>query len=730
MTWKIDDIDFKDFGVRVSKSSGVLDLPELVDVSNDWAYLNGRDYWQDPADLKYQDREIALTCFIKAIGYADYKAKVAAFYAALTSPAEKVLSTPFGNTIAVTVQQPIQMARKTSYLHSQQTGKFTLRLTVTGDSLTKLITVYRQDGVVQGIVKYGSDAKISRSLQSSSDISFSAEFNSIQTLGRGDYIMYEGEKYVSLEYPQIDKFSTNKFVYRLTYTHEFFFLKDIQFRVIDRSDTPWWSNMADIMDMIVTNANRGHAGKFVKGTIDATENRNHQFKDESCFDVLSRVSSEYELEWEYKQNSITGVITINVKKQIGTATASTFEYGKDNLAYKINRVSTGRELLVTRLYAYGSDRNIPATYGYPRLKLPVEPLTREFFGMHVEKTKVFDDILPERTGTVSGYLEKTKAPTWVYAPGTFPGLRPVKIYTFYPDDNTYELTDSGMDFDLKELLPDGVSTKYLLPGTTAKIHFNSGDLAGFEFEVLDYDHTTKTFKLIPYTDEQGGKYPTALLKPALGDSYKILDIKIPQAYIDSAVARLQIAADAYIDEFYNPKPTYAVDTNPALDASYFPGDTVILVDTAFGINATMRITEFTKNIYLRTATVTLAWFVSKSKRQELTDKVGAIERALVDAKIDQVETRRASEVTTGEVKNMLIDPTDEKFRADEVVRRKTIDPVMLAEDAKTLQYSIKGALVTPNVGDDPNEMTIAAGEFLNHSFYAVDRKTIQIIADI
>ena len=685
MSWKLDNIDFNTYGVYVSKSSGVLDLPKIVDKSTDWLDLNGRDYWQGIADVKFEDREIVLSCWIKASGYAQFKTRVSAFFTALVAAGVRSLETPYGNTIDISLQQAVQVTRKGSYVSSLQIGVFTLRLTVSGDSQTKLITIYNAIGEVRAVVKYGQDAKLFRALQGTSEISFSCEFNSIQSIGRGDYIIWEDEKYYLLEYPQIDKHSTNKYIYRVTFTHQFFLLKDIQFMVVDRAETTLYATMEDVVDLIITNANRAYSGLFVKGTVDSTEYRNHQFNNEDCYTVLNRICSDYELEYEFKPG--VGTIVISVKKQIGFATGTLFTYGQGNTLYKISRVSTGRELLVTRLYAYGSDRNIPASYGFPRLKLATEPVTREFFGMHIERTKIFDDIFPERTGTVTSYTYTENDPI---------------------ENSTYVMVDSAMPFDLKEKDISG-NTIYLISGTSAKIHFNSGALAGFEFEVLDYDHSTKSFYLVPFKEVNGEMYPNAILHPDAGDEYKILDINLPQIYIDDAEDRLQVAADAHIDEFSNPKPTYTVESNPFYNLNYFPGDTVNLTDTDFGIDAEIRISEISKNLYSNVCTITLSWFIEKYKRSQLALKVAKLEMSIKAAKLDQVQTIRGGEQTTLELKNTILNPLDEKFKANEIVRDESLDPRMLAYDAGVPQFYIAGAMLTENVDDDEDKINISAG---------------------
>ncbi|GAH51068.1 unnamed protein product, partial [marine sediment metagenome] len=88
----------------------------------------------------------------------------------------------------------------------------------------------------------------------------------------------------------------------------------------------------------------------------------------------------------------------------------------------------------------------------------------------IEHTELFNDIYPHREGTISSV----------------------------DGGDITKFTDDGMDFNLND---------YLLPGVTAKLHFNSGDLGGYEFEVYSYNNSTKEFTIIAYKDEQGYEMP-------------------------------------------------------------------------------------------------------------------------------------------------------------------------------------------------------------------------------
>jgi len=697
MSWKLDNIDFKTYGVGVVKSSGVLDMPRIVDVSTDWIDRNGKDYWQDAAAVKYQDREITLNCWIKASGYEDFKTKVAAFYAALVAPGERTLITSFGHSIAhVTVQQSIQMLRKHQYVSSLQIGVFTLRLSVSGDTQTKLITVYNSIGEVRGVFKYRSDAKLTQRLMNEDSVSFELERNSREFIGRGDYVLVDGVKYIQFEGHDLKKIAGNKYLQRHTFDSEFFRMRYVQFRVNDVSNSYLWSDMEGMLDQIILNMDRHFPGKFVKGTVASTISINHQFQDETCLGILSRLSETYELEFDY---TVTGdVITVNVVSQVGNLTGTHVNYGKDNELISISASAGNTDKMVTHLFAYGSDKNIPLGYrsGKTRLELPVMPLVKDFYGFIVEKSIVWDDIKPERIGTVTDYAYTA----------------PLSIDE--PETAKYEMSDSTM-FDLKEIVA-GTST-YMIPGTTAKIHFNSGELAGFDFEVLDYTHSTKTFLLTPLKQANGQFYPDSILYPHAGDEYVLLDIKLPQLYIDAAETRLQARAQEHIDRFYQPLGTYQIEVHPKASLSVKIGDVIFLDDADFTSETDpLRVSERIKNLYTGQQNLSISQIVRLSNRKLIEKKIAKIEQVLSSVPISEANDQRNSTQTVGELSNKIINPLSNQLRTDALIKSGTIDARMLDEDAQGPQFSFEGMIFDLNYLDDVNKINVTSGKLRCHNW--------------
>lgn len=77
-TYTIDGVDFKEYGVYVSDSDGILNRPKLKPLASiSWDNYHGEDV--DLNHKYYEAREITLSCFIKARDKMDFLTKVTAF---------------------------------------------------------------------------------------------------------------------------------------------------------------------------------------------------------------------------------------------------------------------------------------------------------------------------------------------------------------------------------------------------------------------------------------------------------------------------------------------------------------------------------------------------------------------------------------------------------------------------------------------------------------------------
>lgn len=729
MSWKLDDILFSDYDVRVSKSSGVIDMPEMHDHSHDWLDLDGKDFWEPLSQVKYKDREIVLNCWIKANSYEQFKTRLTAFYNALKSPNKRTLETPYGDPVECYLDKQILLERKAKYVQSLQVGVFVLRLTVPGDPDFLPVTIKRWTGSenIEIVTVYTNNLKVNKTLQGDIYATFSFESSQKLAIKYYDNITVNSngsnnDVFHLATDPEFRKLSTNKYVYDLRMEHESKWLESSQF-LNDRSEADFYyfANMEEILDLIIDNHNRSWWSNFRKGTVFSTERRNHKFSAEDCLSVLRRISNEYNLEHEFEY-VVSGTYNINIKEQVANDKAITLEYGKGNGLYELSREKIDPGNICTILFAYGAAKNLKPDYrgGIGRLSFDGNPLKNNE-SLHEgagpqERTVYFDDIYPNRTATVTGYYQKL--------PNDL-----TEAQKFAHPEGIYKVTDTTLDFDLND---------YLLGGLTAKIRMKTGDLAGFEFEILrvDYDPANDLYDiyLIPFKDERGELFPNDTLTIAVSDEYTLVDIDLPASYVAIAEAELEAAATAYLAKHSIPNFPYRCIVDPAFmddnPGGFEVGDRITVVDTDYGINGLFRISNLIYNVYRQTYEFVLSDTARLTRRQEMEIRLEAIERAQEATRKDEAENTRNDVETTGELRRRILDPYDDKLGLDRIVRNESIDPRMLAYDAGTIQWSFQGVWFDDKDGDGV-AISWTAGTFTIHNYakrtldrYLIDKRRI------
>ena len=497
----------------------------------------------------------------------------------------------------------------------------------------------------------------------------------------GDFIIYDGAIYYINNLPDIKKNASNSFDYNLVFESESYELLKTQFMDLDgNSDFCLVGNLETFIDLIVTNINREHTG-WVKGTWNkkndgiedwpsASDYKLLSFSKNNCMQILQKLCNEFEGEFyfdytlDYEEGAELPYLPA-ADAVIGYKPATEAEHGYHPAEFTIHtytkyicftdKAGRSRPLLVfeykqglrnikrstlsekniiTRLYAFGSTKNLASDYRdhAKRLKF-VLPTGESYLEKYITATtwlaitaySLGDHVKPSTPNNY--YYECTTAgtsggtePTWGTTEGgtTADGtiiwtcrVDPTDKYGVIEHTEIFEdiyphregtisavnggditkFTDSGMDFNLND---------YLLSGVTAKLHFNSGDLGGYEFEVYAYNNSTKEFTIIAYKDEIGYEMPNATLKPAVGDKYVLLEIYLPQSYIDTAETALQAKAQTYLDDNCEPRVTYILTPDPRYFKIHFidlkAGDFITIEDTDLGIDVMTRIVELTKSV--------------------------------------------------------------------------------------------------------------------------------------
>lgn len=510
-----------------------------------------------------------------------------------------------------------------------------------------------------------------------------------------DSAIIYGRRYTLNQLPRIEKQADNRYVITAKMEGSLYDLLRAQYLLFDdtglaiEGDFDLTGNLTAVLQLLVNNLNRvfGETA-YELGTMPETEVKTHNFNSENCLQVLQRVVQEYEKEFDLVYNEGTTTIIVG---EIGSVKGFSLQYGQGKGLYRLERQAMNDKNVFTRLFAYGSDKNLPSDYrDYSRrLKLPMNDESvlndldaQEQLGI-TEHTKIFENIYPHRIGTLTGITDK----------------------------NT--VIDTDMDFDLND---------YLVPGVAVKLHFNTGNLAGYSFDLVSYNHGTKTFKLKSFTDDRGEVFPgeSSAFQPAEGDKYVLLDLFMPQSYIDAAEAELQERAGAYLEQGASAKAKYACQLDPIYckkeNISLAAGDYIPLKDTALGIDKHFRVLTLTRDVIEPFRwTVDLGDEVKVDYITRLFAAQVEINKLIVRNNMRDPEVYRNSWRTTRELMNMVFDQ-DNYFDMDRI-RPLSIETGMLSVGSKAGQFVLNGVVFQPNYNAVANRI-VSSGGTLSH--YAIE----------
>ncbi|MFV0587489.1 hypothetical protein [Bacteroides reticulotermitis] len=330
-------------------------------------------------------------------------------------------------------------------------------------------------------------------------------------------------------------------------------------------------NLTDTLDVhlsiLIRNLNAlgyKYRGSTFQFSIDSTVQNSSKvlsYSNTNLIDALTMMAEAWECEWW-----ITDNIIHFGRCEYGTPIS--FKIG-DNVA-SMSRSDSNTDY-ATRLYVFGSTRNIPTDYRpvdesivvngvvQKRLMLPAgTPYIDSKPGMYqeeaVEKVVIFDEIYPRRVGTMSEVA-----------------AHPVPVKDENGNDtgqtvNIYQFKDLGILF----------SSKYILEGEDLKIVFQSGSLNGMEFGVafnpngepdpLPNGSGNPDAQLweITRNEDYGRFLPDDILKPENGDTYVLSGFNISlvsDQYVPAAEQELKAKGEEHIQKLKIDPSTYDCTMN-------------------------------------------------------------------------------------------------------------------------------------------------------------------------
>ncbi|WP_337043868.1 phage tail domain-containing protein [Emticicia sp. 17c] len=128
LLYKIDGVDFLHYGVYVSASKGIVDMPSLKEPQTvDWPGSHGTVV--DLSAPRYNAREIELECFMRASGKLDFFQKARAFIEVFQKPRLRKLELVIANKpLIYMVYLPEGIAFEKQWHTQEMFGTFTLKL--------------------------------------------------------------------------------------------------------------------------------------------------------------------------------------------------------------------------------------------------------------------------------------------------------------------------------------------------------------------------------------------------------------------------------------------------------------------------------------------------------------------------------------------------------------------------------------------------------------------------
>ena len=295
--------------------------------------------------------------------------------------------------------------------------------------------------------------------------------------------------------------TTAGYDYEVKFDKYYWKWKNKKFFYTEQAREASWSLTANLdtqLSIVIKNLeflNYRYKGKAFEFSVDSTVknvSKPLRYDNLNIIEALNLMAQTWECEWWVTDNII----------HLGRC-----EYGTP-VDFKLNdnvekmSKSEGKQTFATRIYAFGSERNIPKNYRptdsvtvngvvQKRLMLPVgTPYIDAYEGMTneeaVEQVVIFDEVYPKLISKVSKVESKE-------------GKDEVgKIWTYF-------ISDDSLKFD----------KKYILPDTELRLVFQSGKLNGLDFAL---SFANNKFEIIR-NEDYGRLLPDDILKPEIGDEF-------------------------------------------------------------------------------------------------------------------------------------------------------------------------------------------------------------------
>ena len=280
------------------------------------------------------------------------------------------------------------------------------------------------------------------------------------------------------------------------------------------------------VQMIVNVLNAKDSGWSVGTVVDSSEivlNYNHN----NCLAALGMICDEAKTEFE-----ITSGKVINVRKtEYNKETPLELAYGQGNgLKPGVERKNDEKSRPVERLMVQGGTRNIDySSYGSRYLLLPKSQTlvyngrtyVTDAAGLYIQRgDKAIE------TGQEDSLDASTIYPSRVCI-----------VTAVDAEKNLYDIKDST--------IPEALDFwENRIVGQSMSIVFQSGMLAGKEFEISQYTHEGRVFEIVN-KDIDSIPMPGGVYVPVIGDTFVVFGCSLPDAYVSDNVTKTGASWDMF-----------------------------------------------------------------------------------------------------------------------------------------------------------------------------------------
>lgn len=432
-----------------------------------------------------------------------------------------------------------------------------------------------------------------------------------------DYITYRGEQFELEAVPTVKKTSRYDYEYELRFVSHKYELERCEMRDIVPNDngivypTPLTFSFTGDVRYLVERIQACLDSLYGSGVWNIviaegvkSEEQNITISQQNCWNALSLVNTTYGLNFYIKGRTVT----IGGEQSL---LSHTFQYGKGNGLYEIERVADTETGIVTKLRAYGGTKNLD--YSYPkkpewsdsvldtsfvlsplRLMLPsfkadgktdyilADDTVLAKYGIR-EASVIYEDIYPSITGATNDSGQ---------------AIDEIKSVEAVDDTkSTFVVHLHDLGFDLEEHLTTA----------DAQISMKSGAMQGYTFNISSIEkQSDNTYKITlgrittDTSDTDNYNIPNSSWNMAAGDKFVFLNILMPQEYIRDAEERLLERAKEYLAEYAKTNFSYNIGLhdkflveNSDIYSSLIEGARLSIYDSEIGISEDVTIQSLT-----------------------------------------------------------------------------------------------------------------------------------------